>query len=362
MKSYVCRLFPAVVLLAASSVSAWPPELPFAVEGGRAELVQELRQLLSLVERGDENAIRALAEGMDTEDGMLGRGIVIVLNDELAEAGAQARLALLAALPSAEPSIRAGILRAAGAIKAEAHRAEAPLQQLLLEDRDSKVRMEAALALGWRARAKLLREPAAVVQSLARALQDPDPGVREGAAVALGDVGPEAAPAVPLLERLLSDKSRKVRLRAAVALGFIGAEAAGAVPTLLQRLKAEPEGDSIRQAIVAALSRIGPAAHEAVPVLIELLRDESSLAGHAALALGLVSGSSEEAIAALLETLRGHELSTVRSQAATALGRREATSDRVLAALRTAAEQDPDTAVRYEAAEALQKLEAGAAP
>jgi HEAT repeat protein len=360
MRSDVCRLFPAVVLLAAISAGAWPPELPFAVEGGREELVRELRQLLTLVERGDENAIRALAEGMDTEDGMLGRGIVITLAEELAEEGAATVPALLAELPSAEPSVRAGLVRALGSIKASGDLAAVPLMQRLLEDQNSKVRMEAAFALGNLARGKTLREPSAV-QALTRALRDPDAQVRETAAWALAEMGPDAASAIPELQRLLSEKDRKVRLQAAASLGLIGEAAAGAVPALLHRLKVEPADDDIRQVILVALSRIGPAASEATPTLIEIVRTDDFFAGHAALALGHVGVESAAAVETLLATL-GHENFLRRGDAAAALGSLGVASESVIAALRKAAELDPKRSVREKATEALQKLEAGAAP
>jgi HEAT repeat protein len=71
------------------------------------------------------------------------------------------------------------------------------------------------------------------------------------AALALGDIGPEAA-AVPALVEALDDTHAAVRRRAAVALGEIGATSA--VRGLLKAV--EDADDGLREMAAAALSRI----------------------------------------------------------------------------------------------------------
>lgn len=76
----------------------------------------------------------------------------------------------------------------------------------------------------------------AAIPALKTALTDADPEVRRQAARALGQMGPEAEPAVPELTQALSDKEATVRLAAAQALGRIGPAAAPAIPALVDAL------------------------------------------------------------------------------------------------------------------------------
>ncbi|MCA1685249.1 MAG: HEAT repeat domain-containing protein, partial [Planctomycetia bacterium] len=61
-----------------------------------------------------------------------------------------------------------------------------------------------------------------VVPTLLEALKDRDESVREGAAQAIGLIGPDAAEAVPALIRGLRDRDAQVRLRAVEALARAG--------------------------------------------------------------------------------------------------------------------------------------------
>ena len=98
----------------------------------------------------------------------------------------------------------------------------------LLQDPDPALRALAARTFwGMGARAG-----GAAVPPLADALADADASVRVGAAMALGNMGPVAAPAVPALVRALRDPDAKVRPWAARALGSIGPAAEAAVPAL----------------------------------------------------------------------------------------------------------------------------------
>ena len=69
--------------------------------------------------------------------------------------------------------------------------------------------------------------------------QDKDAVVRLSAALALGEIGPEAKTAVPALTELLKDKDSNVQWAAARALGKIGPEAKMATPALTELLKDE---------------------------------------------------------------------------------------------------------------------------
>ena len=128
------------------------------------------------------------------------------------------------------------------------------------------------------------------VSGLAEALSDPREGVRFGAAQALADMGPAAAPAVPALIRALSDSSQDVRDGAAVALGEIGPAASSAVPSLVRVMRSDFYLDA-RWSAALALGKIGPAAASAIPDLVEILDSpDRGLQGAAAWALSRITG------------------------------------------------------------------------
>ena len=66
---------------------------------------------------------------------------------------------------------------------------------------------------------------APATKDLARALDDPIPGVRWAAGEALSSIGPAAESAVPQLIEALKDEFLYVRICAAGALGSIGPKA-----------------------------------------------------------------------------------------------------------------------------------------
>src|SRR5205823_8358158 len=67
------------------------------------------------------------------------------------------------------------------------------------------------------------------VSDLVTLLKDEEAPVREHAAEALGDIGPEAAASVPDLVKVLEDHDFKVRRDAARSLGQIGPAARAAL-------------------------------------------------------------------------------------------------------------------------------------
>lgn len=134
--------------------------------------------------------------------------------------------------------------------------------------------------------------------------------------------------AVPALQIALKDEHQGVREFAAMALGSIGEAAKDALPDLLEMLKdKDDKAAGLRAA--SAIARIGP--EEAVPALIEALNHEDAVVrrraasalgrmGHGRSA-GRIPGSREavEAIPVLIEALKDDDDSVVGS-AASALG------------------------------------------
>jgi hypothetical protein len=156
-----------------------------------------------------------------------------------------------------------------------------------------------------------LREPSAV-PGLIRALRSGDATAGEESARALARLG---APAVPALVAEL----RRGNQLAALALGEMGAAAAPAVGALGAALGESAQ--HMREAAARALGKIGPAARDAVPALLLALRDrEDDVRRLVPPALVAVGQATPEVTAALERATRdpGHR---VRHAARDALNR-----------------------------------------
>lgn len=134
-------------------------------------------------------------------------------------------------------------------------RAVAPLVEAL-DDPAAEVRMQAALALD-----ELGPQASGAIAALIDRLVDDDATVRETAAGALEKIGPAAVP--PLIAQLSSEAGER-RLQAARLLRRFGAEARQAVPTLVEALK--DEDPDIHVAVASALYAIDPEAARAAGV------------------------------------------------------------------------------------------------
>jgi len=153
----------------------------------------------------------------------------------------------------------------------------APALTAALRDKDKEVRLTAAFIL---VKIGADYKPAAAV--FIEALREPDVKTRIAAAYALGGLKAAARPAVPTLIDMLTDENINVRYCASYVLWDLGDVAAPAAPALARALKDRdwqmgnrnrmgPE--SVRSAAAAALVRLGAAAHNALPILIDLLTD-----------------------------------------------------------------------------------------
>jgi CubicO group peptidase (beta-lactamase class C family) len=154
------------------------------------------------------------------------------------------------------------------------------------------------------------------VPLLARALKDTNELLRENAAVALGDIGPDAKAAIEDLLRCLSDSSLFVSGKAANALSRIGD---AAVPGLINALTAGNARS--RQSAAIALAKLGTGAAPAIQLLIQSLNDSSEiLRWCSAVALGNIGEAAHTAVPALLTGLSDRDQG-VRSGCALALAR-----------------------------------------
>ncbi|MFL5339069.1 MAG: HEAT repeat domain-containing protein, partial [Gemmataceae bacterium] len=129
---------------------------------------------------------------------------------------------------------------------------------------------------------------------------------------------PHAEAPKPDVSKLIKDlghRDRKVRARAAKALGDLGTPAQEAVPALIDVLRdKEPE---VKAPAAQALAQIGPAA---IPALRRELGDEDSrVRPWAAIALGLMGPDGAKAVPDLLEVLKDKD-AVLKVNAMRALG------------------------------------------
>jgi hypothetical protein len=185
--------------------------------------------------------------------------------------------------------------------------------------------------------------------------------VRQFAAASLGDLGPTAKEAVPVLEQTLkSEQDLGICIAAASALAAIGPEA---VPALTSTLTSAVYDK--RWPILQALGELGPAAKEAVPVLMKVLQnqvlhDSLGVRREAAESLRKIGPEAIAAVPALIEALKDKDW-TVRSAAAKALGEIGPYAWNVASALRDA-RNDDNKSVREAAGRALAKVQGKGAP
>jgi HEAT repeat protein len=124
--------------------------------------------------------------------------------------------------------------------------AAVPALQEAVNSNNEVVRREALRALGkLRERASI--DPKVVVPLLLRAIEDPDPAVRNVAVTYLGIVRDDPAAEVTGLIKTLSDESPEVRQAAAAALAEYGPLAERAIPAL-KKATSDPDEDVRREA------------------------------------------------------------------------------------------------------------------
>lgn len=165
---------------------------------------------------------------------------------------------LLGALDDPDPLFREMVISSIGSYLGDADIVLPRLEQIMLDQRNSPiVRSEAARVIGrYESRAVCYES------SLLQALQDTEPDVRAYAARSLARIGAPADDAVPLLIALLDDPLTKDH--AIIALGEFGPDAAPAVPRLIEI--ASDRFDPWRFATMT-LGQIGPPATDALPML-----------------------------------------------------------------------------------------------
>jgi len=137
--------------------------------------------------------------------------------------GSDAIPVLTGILSHKDPLMRQGGAMALGYIGESAEKVIPDLLKRLKKDRDPLVKRSAADAIGYIASARdgKLSALKDVLPALVKSLKDEDYNVRDSAARALGNIGPNAASVIPNLEKALKDREWWVRESAAKALTSI---------------------------------------------------------------------------------------------------------------------------------------------
>jgi HEAT repeat protein len=194
------------------------------------------------------------------------------------------------------------------------------------------------------------------IPPLVKALSNDDFSRREGAAIALGDMGPSAHEAIPALIADLGVDDNDLQHSASDALVQIGPES---VKPLIEALSAQTA--RTRQGAALALAGLGKTAKEAGPKLAELAEKETDNGARIAAlgSLGRVGVETGRSVPLLVQALRSND-EALRRAAVNGLALVRPAKDAVPALETLLVDSDP--AVRERAAHALSRLGSQAAP
>jgi HEAT repeat protein len=142
----------------------------------------------------------------------------------------------------------------------------------LLQNKDPQIRLAAAEKL-----AQMEIQTLRAIPILIKGLQDDNWRVHDFCFFALAKSGKTA---VPFLCEALHHKDKKIKCSAAGILGQIAGisrkegDAIPAIPILIKIAEEDEDITHVKSSAIWALGRIGPNAQEAIPVLLNLFRDE----------------------------------------------------------------------------------------
>lgn len=189
---------------------------------------------------------------------------------------------------------------------------------------------------------------AAAVPHLLARLAD-SPPEKEALVVALGMIGPDAAPAIPVLCAALKGKRG---YSAAKALSCIGSQA---LPALQEAM--ESADHDVRWNAAIAMSDLRADPHVLAPIFIKMLEGPH---GHfrqqAAAGLGRLGADGQEGVPALIEALRYRYM---RREAVDALGWIGPNAQLAAPALTRLLEEEEDAYIRGCIDRALEKIQSG---
>ena len=223
--------------------------------------------------------------------------------DRLGAAGQSAEPlvpAIAALLKRRDTDVRMAAIQTLSKLGTRAATAAPALAHALGSDANRYVRSRAARAL-------VAVNPSGeqAVRYLVKALSDGHSDVRHAALAGLGELGPRAAGAGPTLARTLTtDGDPAVRGAAARALAAVDPTGKGTVAHLIGALKNPAQNG--RQALISAIGDLGPRAEAAAPALAGILASDADpfTRGAAARALAAVDPTGEQAVPRLLQALK----------------------------------------------------------
>jgi HEAT repeat protein len=244
----------------------------------------------------------------------------------------------------------------------------------MIEDKDASLRLT-ALQIIWR------YGPDAI-ELIVKCFDDKDENVRQNATWVLQQVQGDLKPALPKIRELVKSKNQQVRIGAVALLSRCGDDAADdllallkngddqvrwqavyglrnmqksakkLLPTLTAMVKDEKNNDT-RAFAAQAMAQLGP---DAMPTLFELLKNEKEESVKAAAIQGLWTAGQvpKEAIPYLIEALKDKGVQ-VRSNACTALGQigQDKEAKKAIPALAEVVQKDKEQNVRHQAIYAL---------
>ena len=143
---------------------------------------------------------------------------------------------------------------------------------------------------------------AAEVSDLTRQLKSPDPDQRRAAAKSLFEMGDEAKDALPDLVQALKDKDLFVRRFAAQSLGEIGGDARTAIPALKASLS-----DSKKEVVEAAATALGKIGPDGISTLTDVVKDRKQdveVRRQAIIGLGTAGANAKDAVPVLVDLLK----------------------------------------------------------
>lgn len=256
-----------------------------------------------------------------------------------------AHLALINSLSDPAPTVRRQAALSLGELPSVMPNTDPALCKTMLEDRSPEVRERAAEALGKH------KSAGGSLAALSRAMNDSSPTVRLQSAKAYWLITHDSEKVLPVLIHLLQTRQG---WQANYVLGQMGPQAAPAIPALTQILRNErvPRPFRTPPSSVFALGQIGASA---VPALTEILKDSDPVNRvGAVMALGLMRRQAKPALSALMELLRDKD-PEVRHATALTLSYIGADSEPVIAGLADCL-RDEDIYLRFTAAEILRQL------
>jgi HEAT repeat protein len=184
--------------------------------------------------------------------------------------------------------------------------------------------------------------------------EDANPTLRSSAAATLGDIGPDAKPAIPALLKNLKDKDKYVRCVSADALAGIGSKEERVLSALKDALN--DSVSEVRIDAAEALNELDPDNPDALSALIKLLKDKDPETRRDAASVleQIQSTKINTVVPALLRAIKDPD-ENVRSKAAQSLGSICEKAMTVVPALVERLEKDKSSHVRIQAAQALQE-------